>query len=375
MYVDSYERYMRVALDLARAVRGQTSPNPTVGAVIVKQGRIVGTGVHLQAGAPHAEVQALAMAGAEALGATLYVTLEPCSHFGRTPPCTKAIISAGIRRVVIGCLDENPLVNGSGAEVLREAGIQVITGVLEKECFQLNELFFHYIRTKMPFVTVKTASTLDGKVATRTGDSKWVTGSEARMYVHRLRHEHDAVMVGIQTVLADDPQLTTRLPEGGKHPVRLVMDSRLRIPLDCKICDTREAPTWVFCTHLCDPEKEKALISKGVRVFKAGLGPRVDLAEAFRLMGGEGITSVLVEGGSTLNGTLLKEGWVNKVIAFIAPKLLGGAGSLSSYGGEGWDRMSDAVSLTDTVVRQFGSDWCVIGYPEAGGNKCVYRHY
>lgn len=363
-HVEGHERYMRFALELARATRGQTSPNPQVGAVVVKDGRIVGTGTHLGAGTAHAEVHALQTAGKKASGGTLYVTLEPCNHHGRTPPCTEAIIEAGICTVVVGCEDANPHVEGSGITRLRKAGIHIVTGVLEKECYRLNEVFFHYIQTGLPFMTVKTASTLDGKIATPTRDSKWVTGEEARAHVQMLRHEHDAVLVGIETVLRDDPQLTARLPQGGLNPIRLVVDSRLRLPLEARVCDTSNAPTWVFCTERRDKDKEKALVEKGVRVFTTGKNERVNLADVLRILGQREVTSVLVEGGSTLNGSLLKEGLVHKMIAFIAPKLLGGGLGLTSYGGEGWDRMNDAVSLSEVTVSQFGQDICITGYPQ-----------
>lgn len=365
MQKEHEERYMRLALEWARSTRGQTSPNPLVGAVIVNEGRIVGMGAHLGAGMRHAEVHALEMAGREAQGATMYVTLEPCNHQGRTPPCTEAIIRAGIARVVIGCMDENPRVAGTGMARLRRAGIEIVSGVLESECRRLNEAFFHYKRSGRPFIAVKTASTLDGKIATPTGDSQWVTGTEARAYVHQLRHEYDAVMVGIGTVLADDPRLTCRIPGGGLNPLRVIVDSRLRLPLDARVCDTKEAPTWVFCTApVPDPDKERALASRGVRVLTTGKTDRVDLAEVFHLLGQHAVTSVLVEGGSALNGSLLKEGLMDKVVAFIAPKLLGGRTSLTSYGGAGWARMGEAVPLSEIDIQSFGEDLCIIGYPQ-----------
>ncbi len=373
---DGHTRYMSLALQLARATQGQTSPNPPVGAVVVNGGKIVGIGAHLAAGQPHAEVHALQMAGQEASGATLYVTLEPCNHHGRTPPCTEAIITSGVRKVVVGSTDANPAVNGAGLARLREAGIDVVTGVLQRECATLNEAFFHYMTTKRPFVTVKTASTLDGKIATKTGDSRWVTGEQARAYVHRLRHVHDAVMVGIGTVLADNPLLTTRLPEGGRDAVRVVVDSQLRTPLEAYVCDTSQAPTWIFCTERRDRGKEAALAARGVRVFTAGAGPRVDLSELFAILGREHIVSVLVEGGSALNGSLLEGRFVNKVVAMIAPKLIGGRDSMTSYGGVGSDRMNDALSLSAARVHKLGNDLCVEGYvsrPRAGGDRHIYR--
>jgi diaminohydroxyphosphoribosylaminopyrimidine deaminase/5-amino-6-(5-phosphoribosylamino)uracil reductase len=246
--VKDHEYWMRIALELAQATAGQTSPNPMVGAVVVKDNRLVGTGAHLQAGTPHAEVHALHMAGAEAEGSTIYVTLEPCNHYGRTPPCTEKIIASGVRRVVVGSGDPDILVAGKGIKRLREAGLEVVEGVLTAECLLLNEAYFHHRKTGLPFVTLKTATTLDGKIATDTGDSRWVTGAESRAYVHQLRHEQDAILVGIGTVLADDPVLTTRLSDGGLHPTRIILDSKLRISLTSKLVDTRIASTWIFTT-------------------------------------------------------------------------------------------------------------------------------
>ena len=222
--------YMKIALDLARSAEGQTSPNPLVGAVCVKDGQIIGTGAHLKAGTPHAEVHALTMAGSEANGADLYVTLEPCAHTGKTAPCTDLLISKGIRRVFIASIDPFPSVNGKGIELLKAAGIEVITGILKEEAEQLNRAFFHFIKHGKPYVTLKAASTLDGRLSTQTGDSKWITSVASRTDVHHLRHTHDAILVGVQTVLHDNPFLTTRLPLGGKNPIRIILDRRLRTP-------------------------------------------------------------------------------------------------------------------------------------------------
>ncbi|MDR6224559.1 bifunctional diaminohydroxyphosphoribosylaminopyrimidine deaminase/5-amino-6-(5-phosphoribosylamino)uracil reductase RibD [Desmospora profundinema] len=360
---DIHERWMGLALDLAGAARGQTSPNPLVGAVVVKDGQLLGSGAHLKAGTPHAEVHALQMAGRAAVGSTLYVTLEPCNHTGRTPPCTEKVIAAGVSRVVIGTLDPDSRVSGEGVKRLQEAGIIVTTGVLEAACLRLNEAYFHHRRTGYPFVTMKAAVTLDGKTATPTGDSRWVTGEEARLEVHRLRHSHDAVMVGRQTAVQDRALLTTRLPEGGKNPVRVILDSQLSIPLDIPVTDTETAATWIFCTDGVDEGREAELRKRGVSVFRTGPGPRVDLEKVFQTLGSKGILSVLSEAGGELNASLLNEGWVNRVMFFIAPKLLGGKDSPTAVEGAGWERMEQAWELDGVEMHRFGQDWCVTGLP------------
>ncbi|MFO7262642.1 MAG: riboflavin biosynthesis protein RibD [Bacillaceae bacterium G1] len=394
-------RWMNMALELARAALGQTSPNPAVGAVVVRNGEVVGLGAHLRAGEPHAEVHALRMAGEKAAGATLYVTLEPCNHYGKTPPCTEQIIAAGIRKVVIACTDPNPRVHGSGIARLKQAGLEVVVGVCEAEARHLNRYFFKWTTTGRPFVTVKTAATLDGKLAAYTGDSRWVTGEEARRRVHRLRRQHDAVMVGINTVLQDDPQLTVRWEEAkGRPPIRVVLDSRLRLPLDCRLVRNQEAPTLVYTTDPVSPEKEAALRRHGVEVVvvpaashkpaasttPAGdgeqplhrsdgsasadpAGRRVDVAAVMDDLGRRGVTSVLVEGGGTLNFSLLAQQLVDEVVAFIAPKLIGGATSPTPFDGPGFPRMADAIRLTDVRVEQVGEDVCIIGTPDYSGSR------
>jgi len=360
--LNSHETWMQQALNLAKATLGQTAPNPAVGAIVVKNECVVGIGTHLKAGTPHAEVHALDMAGKQAADATLYVTLEPCNHHGKTPPCTEKIISAGIKRVVIGCQDPDELVAGKGIARLQEAGIEVIQGVLEKECKQINEAYFYHRQTGFPFVTLKMATTLDGRIATASGDSKWVTNSLSRQQTHRLRHQHQAILVGIGTVLADNPQLTTRLPNGGLHPLRVIVDSRLRVPLDYQITDVSQADTLIFTTEQRDQQKEAALRAKGVDVMVAGKGPKVDWEIVFRTLGERGILSVLVEGGSEVNASLLAGNWVQKVIAFIAPKLLGGTSSLHAVGGKDPKKMSEAKTLKDISIQQYGDDICITGY-------------
>ncbi|MCS1350857.1 bifunctional diaminohydroxyphosphoribosylaminopyrimidine deaminase/5-amino-6-(5-phosphoribosylamino)uracil reductase RibD [Mechercharimyces sp. CAU 1602] len=355
------EEWMRLALTLAQSAEGYTSPNPMVGAVIVKEGRLVGSGAHLRAGTAHAEVHALAMAGAEAEGSTLYVTLEPCSHHGRTPPCTDAVIKAKVAKVVIAVQDNDERVSGSGIERLRQAGIEVEVGLLATESRQLNEAYFHHRRTGRPLVTLKTAMTLDGKIATSSGDSKWISNEESRAAVHLMRHRMDAIMVGIGTVLTDRPQLTARLPQGGKNPVRIIVDSKLQIPLDTPVADTSVAETWVYCTATADPRKRTQLQERGVKVFTCGEGVQVDLPKLMEHLGEHNILSVLVEGGGTLNGSLLMEDVIDRVVTFIAPKLVGGANSLSPIGGEGISNMDDAVTISNIRVQSLADDVMISG--------------
>lgn len=357
-----HEDWMKLALDLAKSTKGQTAPNPIVGAIVVNNGCLVGAGAHLQAGTHHAEVHALNMAGENAQGGTLYVTLEPCDHQGRTPPCTEKIIAAGIRQVVIGCYDPDTLVSGNGIERLRQMGMEVLVGVLEKECKQLNEAYFYHRQTDYPYITLKTATTLDGRIATASGDSKWVTNKQSREKVHELRHQHQAILVGIGTVLHDDPLLTTRLTIGGINPVRVIVDSQLKTPLNAAITDVSEAHTWIFTTDRKDPDKEAALLDKGVQVISTGKGPLVDWHVVFRTLADNGVLSILVEGGSEVNASLLEGNWVRKTITFLAPKLLGGSLSLNSIRGKNAKRMAEAYQLHDITIEQYGDDICVIGY-------------
>jgi diaminohydroxyphosphoribosylaminopyrimidine deaminase/5-amino-6-(5-phosphoribosylamino)uracil reductase len=271
------EYYMKLAIQLAEGATGQTGINPVVGCVLVKDGRIVGMGAHLRRGTAHAEIHALQMAGPEAEGCTAYITLEPCSHFGKTPPCSDRIIQEKVQRVVVGCTDPNPLVAGTGIAKLREHGIEVEVGLMAEEAAKLNEAYNWFILTRRPFVTLKTASTLDGKIASRTGDSKWITDSESRQVVHTLRHQHQAIMVGIGTVLSDDPQLTTRLDVQALNPIRVIVDSRLRLPLDAKVVTDRAVETIVLTTAGAPETKRRELESSGLTVLECGSGPQVDL--------------------------------------------------------------------------------------------------
>lgn len=355
--------YMRLALQLAESMIGQTGVNPVVGCVVVKDGRIVGLGSHLQRGSHHAEVHALTMAGKEAEGATAYVTLEPCSHFGRTPPCADRLIADKVRRVVVACTDPNPQVAGSGIERLRSHGIRVDVGVLEEEARRLNEVFNKLIVTGLPFVTLKSAMTLDGKIAAKTGDSKWISGEASRSRVHMLRHRHQAIMVGVDTVIADDPQLTTRLERAALHPVRVIIDSRLRIPLDARVVQDQQARTIVFSTQQASLEQMMRLNALGVEVIRCGDGPQVDLHRAMELLREREIGSVLLEGGGRLNGAMLAAGLVDKVVLYIAPKIIGGAAAPGVFAFDGFERMADAIQLERIEVERIGDDCCITGYP------------
>ncbi|TDF99293.1 bifunctional diaminohydroxyphosphoribosylaminopyrimidine deaminase/5-amino-6-(5-phosphoribosylamino)uracil reductase RibD [Paenibacillus piri] len=371
------ETYMRLALQLAEGAAGQTGINPVVGCVLVKEGRIVGMGAHLKRGTPHAEIHALQMAGAEAEGSTAYVTLEPCSHYGKTPPCSDRLIKEKVKRVVVGSADPNPLVAGTGIARLREHGLQVDVGLLERESRQMNEAFNKYILTRRPFVTLKTASTLDGKIASRSGDSKWITNPDSRSFVHTLRHRNQAIMVGIGTVLSDDPLLTTRLEVTGLNPVRVIVDSGLRLPLAAKVVTDRSSETLVLTAANAPLAKRNALEAAGVTVLECGAGPAVDLTRAMELLGEREIGSVLLEGGGQLNGSMLELGLIDKALLFYAPKIIGG-GRLApdSFQFAGFDSMEDAIRLEGIRVQQFGDDICITGYPlNRNGVQHVYRNY
>lgn len=350
------EKYMARALELARNGMGWTSPNPMVGAVIVKEGRIIGEGWHRRCGGLHAEREALAVCTEDPAGATIYVTLEPCCHQGRQPPCTQALLDAGISRVVVGTGDPNPLVAGKGISLLRQHGITVKEHVLEKECTDLNQVFFHFIRTGQPFVVMKYAMTLDGKIAAHTGASKWITGEAARNHVHRQRHRYSAIMAGVGTVLADDPLLTCRI-EGGKNPIRIICDSGLRTPLASQIVKTADSVPTILATCNMDTQAARPFLDAGCTVLAL---PRreghVDLQALMAELGKRQIDSVLLEGGGTLNWAALKAGIVHKIQAYIAPKLLGGKEAKSPIEGEGFPSPNEAVMLSDVTVTRLGND-------------------
>lgn len=359
-----HEQYMKRAIELAELGRGYTSPNPMVGCVVVKDGRVISEGYHERCGEFHAERNALLRCAEDPEGADLYVTLEPCCHYGKTPPCTEIIIEKKIARVFIGSLDPNPLVAGKGMKILNEHGIQTESGILEKECLKLNEIFFHYITTKTPFVLSKFAMSLDGKIACPGGDSKWVTGEEARAEVHSLRKYYSGIMVGIGTVLADDPMLNCRIEEG-VDPVRIVCDSRLRIPLESRILQTaRRIPTIIAASKDHEnPEKETKIRELGAEVVRTSKETKVDLNELMKILGEKGIDSILLEGGGTLNAEAFRAGIVNKVQAYIAGKIIGGETARTPVEGEGASCMKEAIRLKETEVRKIGEDIRVTGYP------------
>ena len=356
------ETFMRRALELAVKGLGRTSPNPLVGCVIVKDQLVVGEGYHLKAGTPHAEVHALAAAGDQARGATAYVTLEPCSHFGRTPPCADALISAGIKRVVVAMQDPNPLVSGRGLNRLRAAGIKVDEGLLLQEASVINEVFLKVITSGLPFVVYKTAMTLDGKIATETGDSRWVSQEKSRQYVHQLRDRYDVIMVGSETVIRDNPALTCRLP-GGRDPIRLIVDGQLRIPEIAQVLSASEhSPCIIATTQAAPPDKVQRLNNlKQVEVWQYDTPRHVPVKKLLGNLVQRGWTSVLLEGGGGLAGTLLKEQCIDKVEFFIAPKLVGGNGP-SPLSGLHIRQMADALELHHLHIDLNLGDLHVTGY-------------
>jgi diaminohydroxyphosphoribosylaminopyrimidine deaminase/5-amino-6-(5-phosphoribosylamino)uracil reductase len=357
--------YMKLALSLAARGAGWVSPNPMVGAVVVRGGKLVGRGYHRRAGLPHAEVEALRSAGEMARGADLYVSLEPCNHQGKTPPCTQAILLAGVRRVIIATPDPNPQVTGGGAEFLAGRGVDVNVGLLGAEARRLNEAWFHYVNTGRPWVLAKAACSLDGKIATVGGESQWLTGEAARGLGHRLRHRVDAMVVGIGTVLADDPQLTTRRPRGqGKDPIRVVLDSRLRLPLTARLLNLdSQAPTWVATTSQAPPEAIRALKARGAQVLvlptDAG---RVSLPSLLEELGARQVQSLLVEGGAVTLGAFFDQKLVHQFNFFYAPKILGGELAPGMVGGHGIVHLGEAHIARDLTVRRVGGDLLVSGY-------------
>ena len=369
--------YMKLALKLAAKGAGWVSPNPMVGAVLVQDGQIVGKGYHRRAGAPHAEVEALRRAGDAARGADLYVTLEPCNHHGRTPPCTRAILAAGVRRVIMATRDPNPKVAGHGAAFLSSHGVAVQSGVLAEEARRLNEAWFKWVETGLPWVIAKAACSLDGKIATATGESQWLTGEKARAFGHRLRHECDAILVGIDTIRADDPQLTTRLGTENlkpktqnrnfKDPIRIVLDSTLRIPLNARILHLDSpAPTWVACTGAAPAAKIRALQELGAEVLllppESEESGRVALKPLLELLGKRQVQSLLVEGGAQVLGAFFEEKLVNKFYFFYAPLFLGGKEAPGVLGGRGVTFLRDAPQCREFTIRHLGHDLLISGY-------------
>lgn len=357
------KKYMQRAIDLAKKGAGYTNPNPLVGAVIVKDHKIIGEGYHAKYGSHHAEVNAFLNATEDVTGADMYVTLEPCSHYGKTPPCVDKIIENKIKRVYIGMKDPNPLVAGRGINKLIDHGIEVESGIYEDEVKKLNDIFIKYITTKLPYVILKTAMTLDGKIATSTGDSKWISNEQSRQYVHEIRHRVSAIMVGINTVLTDDPSLTTRLEEKqGVNPVRIIVDSTCRIPLESKVLNlTSKAHTIIATTDKADKQKINQLKEKGTRIVTThSKNGKVDLNNLMEQLGEMNIDSILLEGGGTLNYSALEAGIVDKVISFIAPKIIGGTGQ-TPVSGQGKDYIKDAIQLKNIEIQKFGEDIMIEG--------------
>ena len=363
------EKYMRRAIELAKKGSGHVNPNPLVGAVIVRDGEIIGEGYHECYGQLHAERNAIANAkkrGNSLEGSTIYVTLEPCCHYGKTPPCTEAIIEVKIARVVVGSDDPNPLVSGKGFQMLREKGIEVIPHFLKEECDAMNHVFFHYIRTGTPYVAMKYAMTMDGKIACYTGDSKWVTGEESRAHVQTLRNHYKGIMAGIGTVLADDPMLNCRI-EGGRDPIRIIADSHLRIPMDSQLVRTAgQQPLIVACLPDADEEKAAQLQEKGVEVLRIPGVTTADITEEqkevislpvlMKELGARKIDGILLEGGGQLNESALQAGIVDRIYCYIAPKIFGGAQAKTPVEGQGLTRAADAWQFNRIGMQEFGQD-------------------
>jgi diaminohydroxyphosphoribosylaminopyrimidine deaminase/5-amino-6-(5-phosphoribosylamino)uracil reductase len=351
--------HMRAALTLARRGLGEVWPNPTVGCVIVKEGRVVGRGWTQPGGRPHGETEAIARAGAAAKGATAYVSLEPCCHWGKTPPCTDALIAAGIARVVLPIEDPDPRVSGAGIARLKAAGITVETGICAEEASELNRGFLIRMREGRPLVTLKLASTLDGRIATHSGESQWITGQLARDRAHWLRANHDAVMVGINTAIADDPQLTCRLPGlGHRSPVRVIVDSRLRLPLTARVvADAKRVPTWVVTLRGGDALRQEAFRACGVALIEVGPddGAGIDMKEALQALGARGITRILAEGGAMLAAALLRTQLADRLAWFHAPRVIGGDG-IAAVAPLGLARLADAPGFLRTGIQELGDD-------------------
>ena len=360
-----FEEYMKVAIAQARKGVGRVSPNPMVGAVVVRKGKIVGLGYHHQAGSPHAEINALKRAGKKGVNAELYVNLEPCCHYGRTPPCVSAIIDSGIKKVIIGIKDPNPLVSGKGVAQLKAAGIATHTGVLEEECRKLNEIYIKYITRKIPFVILKVASSLDGKIATKGGDSRGITGQKSLRFVHMLRDRVDAIMVGIGTIQADDPLLTTRLKGGiKKDPSRVIVDSSLKISPQARVFNPHsQAGVIIATTNRASKRKKEQIEKIGAEIITIDSTDRVvDLKKLMLALGKRGISSLLIEGGTKIITSALTSGIVDKILILYAPKILGGHPAYSITSGEGVEYISQALTIEELKVRRFGEDILVEGY-------------
>lgn len=356
------EKYMRLAMQLAGNAIGRTSPNPLVGAVIVKDNRVVGCGWHRKAGTPHAEVHALNQAGELAQGADVYVTLEPCAHYGKTPPCSKALVEAKVKNVYGGLLDVNPKVAGKGFKILEDAGIHVEYGFLQDELRKQNEVFFKWIEHKKPFIVLKAAMTLDGKIATATGQSKWITNETSRAYGYKLRDIYDGIMVGINTVIEDNPMLTARV-DGGKNPIRIVVDSNLKIDINANVVQDKSAKTIVATTDKADKDKILKLQAQNVDVIVVDKdeNDKVDIEKLLNILGQQNICSILVEGGATLSGSFVAKKLVDKVYFFIAPKIIGGKEAKTPVAGTGILNLQEALALKDIQIEKLEEDILIIG--------------
>lgn len=356
------EKYMRLAMQLAGNAIGRTSPNPLVGAVIVKDNRVVGCGWHRKAGTPHAEVHALNQAGELAQSADVYVTLEPCAHYGKTPPCAKALVEAKVKNVYGGLLDVNPKVAGKGFKILEDAGIHVEYGFLQDELRKQNEVFFKWIEHKKPFIVLKAAMTLDGKIATATGQSKWITNETSRAYGYKLRDIYDGIMVGINTVIEDNPMLTARV-DGGKNPIRIVVDSSLKIDINANVVQDKSAKTIVATTDKADKDKILKLQAQDVDVIVVDKDEKdkVDIEKLLDILGQQNICSILVEGGATLSGSFVARKLVDKVYFFIAPKIIGGKEAKTPVAGTGILNLQEALTLKDIQIEKLEEDILIIG--------------
>ncbi len=357
---------MKEAIKLAKKGAGYVSPNPMVGCVIVKNDTIIGKGWHKKYGDAHSEVNAIHSASESIEGSEVYVTLEPCSHYGKTPPCAKALIEHNVKKVYVGCLDPNPLVAGKGVKMLRDAGIDVEVGVMEQECKDINPIFFKYITTHTPFVVMKSAVTLDGKIATYTGDSRWVTNEKSRLFCQELRHKLKAIMVGINTVMIDNPSLTCRI-ENGINPIRIIVDSNLRIPLQSKVLQLKNDDRCIIATvEITDTDKANKLRENGIEILECkSKNNEVDLIDLMKQLGKLKIDSILLEGGGTLNYSAIESGIVDYALTFISPKIVGGKTAKTSVEGTGIEHMSDAIKIENPKVKFFDEDILIYG-----GIKC-----
>lgn len=354
MDIKEQQKFMNMALNLAKKGEGFVNPNPLVGAVIVKNGKVIGKGYHKKFGGPHAEVNAFNNAKTDVTGATMFVTLEPCSHYGKTPPCAKLIIEKGIKKVVIAKLDPNPLVYKKGVEMLESAGIEVSYGLLEEKAVKQNEIFFHYITHKRPFVAIKYAMTLDGKIATKSFDSKWITNEKSRKYVHDLRNKYMAILAGVNTIIKDDARLNVRRNKKSRNPIRIIIDPELKTPKSAYVVQTaHEQPTWIVSTTY-----DQSYVDLGVRIIQM---KEINLESLLDILGSENIDAVFVEGGSFTHATFLDQKLVNKVYAFIAPKLIGGMDALTPVSGLGVNLMKDAHLLKDMRITLFDEDVLIEG--------------